>query len=99
MGSRGALRRQGAGDVASLSCPRETAVENGVSELRPNGNRRDARPEVEKAARWFQRQAWKERMCKWRAGEGEPVAIAARKSRLCPRCVQLLPAQGRSSGR
>ena len=49
--SRGAPRRQGAGDIAGLPCPRETAVEKEVSEPRPNGNRRDARPEVEKAAR------------------------------------------------
>jgi hypothetical protein len=46
--SRGAPCRQGAGGVASLPCPRETAAEKEVSELLPQGNRRYAETEVEK---------------------------------------------------
>jgi hypothetical protein len=88
--SRGVRRRQGVGDVTNLPCARETAVEKEASEPRPNGNRRDARPEVERSARWFQRQGWKyangsERMGKWRAGEEDAVPISGEKGRLCAR--------------
>src|SRR6516225_6146209 len=41
--SRGAPCRQGAGDVASLPCPRETAAEKEVSEPAPHGDRRSVR--------------------------------------------------------
>jgi hypothetical protein len=74
----------------------------GTSEPRPNGNRRDARPEVKKAAWWFQRQGRKdvngsERTRKWRAGEGEAVVIVGEKGCVCPRGVELLRAQRRAS--
>ncbi len=51
-GSRGAPRRQGAGVVTSLPCPRETAAEREVSELRLalDGERGDARAEVQEGS-------------------------------------------------
>jgi hypothetical protein len=88
-----------------VPCPRETAVEKGVSEPSPHGNRRNDKGEVKKGGAVVsppsvERREWQRADGKSRAGEEDVgSSIAGEKGCLCPSRVQLLRARGRKSGR
>ncbi len=91
--SRGALRRQGAGVVTSLPCPRETAAEREVSKLGPDGERGDARAEVQEGSTviplpWVEKtrtvasgrpdgEAAKGKWSRWLAGKADGSKVGA----------------------
>src|SRR5262249_36762802 len=92
--SRGVPRRQGAGDVASLPCPRGTAAERDYQNRSPHGNRRNARDEAENdcavvSGPTVEKRGWRRRHVQTASRRRGVGAIADRKGRVCPRRVQL----------
>src|SRR5215472_13215473 len=92
--SRGARGRQGAGDVANLQCPRETAAERDYQNRSPHGNRRNARDEAEDdgavvSRPTVERRGWRRRHVQTASRRRGVGMIADGKGRVCPRRVQL----------
>ena len=87
-GSRGALRRQGAGVVTSLPCPRETAAEREYRNCVQTASEEMQGMRSKKAARGFHDHRWKKR-----EQEQADTRMASRR-----REVVAMPGQKRGMG-